>query len=85
MGRQSAGKSLIRGIARRWQTAELSSFSSSQQVAAEMLAQLRADGFSGTIRWHDSKSLSPSSRLDSVYYPAPPTRALAYQRNQVEL
>jgi len=82
MGRQSAGKSLMRGIARRWQTKELGSFGSGQQVAAAMLAQLRVDGFSGTIRWHNSKSLLPSNRLNSVYYPAPPTRALAHQRNQ---
>jgi alpha-maltose-1-phosphate synthase len=82
MGRQSAGKSLMRGIARRWQTAELSSFGSGQQDAAAMLAQLRGDGFLGTIRWHNSKNLSPSNRLNSVYYAAPPTRALAHQRNQ---
>jgi glycosyltransferase involved in cell wall biosynthesis len=83
MGRQSAGKALMRGMARRWQNAEVGSFCSSQQMAEAMLAQLRGDGFSGKIRWHNSKSLSPSTRLNSVYYPAPPTKVLAHVRNRV--
>lgn len=80
MGRQSAGNGLLKGVARRWQTAEIGGVGLSRRAGEQMLAQLRTVGHGGAVRWHDlSRGSVP--RPGAVYYPAPPDINIAHHRN----
>lgn len=83
MGRQSAGKALIRGVARRWPKGELHGFGPSRRGAEALLRQLRADGFEGTLRWRQPVGDPVLQALGALYYPAPINRDLAHARNAV--
>lgn len=81
MGRQSAGKALMKGIARRWKTDEIHGFGVRQTSALAMLRQLKGDGFTGALRWRETPGDPILDSLGAVYYPAPPTKDLAHRRN----
>jgi glycosyltransferase involved in cell wall biosynthesis len=81
MGRQSAGKALMKGIARRWKTDEVHGFGVRQANAQAMLKQLQGDGFTGSLRWRETPGDPVLDSLGAVYYPAPPTKDLAHRRN----
>ena len=81
MGRQSAGKSLIRGMARRWQNTIVSGYGVGGANA--MAQQLKSEGFLNKVRWFDAKRNTPPQGLNAVYYPAPPSKDLAYRRNRL--
>jgi glycosyltransferase involved in cell wall biosynthesis len=82
MGRQSAGKSLLRGIARKWPTGEVLGFGPQASSAPAMLAQLRHEGFAGTLRWSHGSGAAELHALGSLYVPMPPIQAQALARNR---
>lgn len=82
MGRQSAGKALMNGVARRWRDQEVHGFGSAHVSGQAMLRQLKGDGFQGALRWREA----PGDRileddLGAVYYPGPLTKEIAHRRN----
>lgn len=82
MGRQSAGKALMKGVARRWRAEEVHGYGSARLSGETMLRQLRGDGFQGSLRWREA----PGDRvledeLGAVYFPGPMVKELAHQRN----
>lgn len=81
MGRQSAGKALMKGIARRWTDGEIHGFGVGRANAQMMLQQLIGDGFRGKLRWRESPGDAVLDSLGAVYYPAPPIKDLAHRRN----
>jgi glycosyltransferase involved in cell wall biosynthesis len=81
MGRQSAGKALMKGVARRWATGELHSFGFERKAGQAMGQQLQRDGFKGTLRWRHFPGDDVLDQLGAVYYPAPVTTELAHGRN----
>jgi len=81
MGRQSAGKALMKGVARRWKADEIHGFGVGRASAQLMLQQLTGDGFTGTLRWRESPGDGVLDRLGALYYPAPPVKELAHRRN----
>lgn len=81
MGRQSAGKAFLRGIARTWPSGLLHGVVPNESTAATMERQLRGDGFRGEFRWHTFSGWRGVASVGSLYYPAPPLRELAAARN----
>lgn len=81
MGRQSAGKAFMKGVARRWPSAELHGYGNGKTSGPTMLTQLRGDKFTGTLRWREAPGDAVLKELGAVYYPAPVTNALAHIRN----
>lgn len=82
MGRQSAGKSLLRGIARKWPTGEVHGFGPLAASEPTMLAQLRGEGFTGSLRWSRGTGAPELHALGNLYVPMPPTPAQATARNR---
>ena len=83
MGRQSAGKSLMRGVARKWQHSIVNGFGNGQVPLNEMVQQLKSNGFASKVRWFEESSATAPSALNAVYYPAPLTRAIVERRNSI--
>lgn len=82
MGRQSAGKAMMKGIARRWKTDEIHGFGTGLATSGQaMLQQLQGDGFTGTLRWREAPGDSVLEDLGAVYFPGPPTKEIAHARN----
>lgn len=81
MGRQSAGKAMIKGIARRWPTGEINAFSADRASAESLARQLKAEGHRGAVRWRRTSGDPSLDRLGAVYHPAPVTTDLAHGRN----
>lgn len=83
MGRQSAGKALMQGVARRWPHGEIHGFGPNREAGKAMADQLRRNGHTGTVRWRPMPGDPVLEKLGAVYYPAPVTRDLAHARNSV--
>lgn len=81
MGRQSAGKALIRGIARRWPTQSVHVFGYQKAAGQAIAAQLTAEGHTGSVHWREGKGDDALDALGAVYYPAPVAVDLARARN----
>ncbi len=81
MGRQSAGKSFMRGVARTWPTETLHGVGQGRQSALAMLQQLKTDGFSGKLNWAEIPNWADLSQVGALYYPAPVARDFAFSRN----
>ena len=81
MGRQSAGKALIKGIARTWPNGVIRSVGQNESAARELLAQLRGDGFRGTLKWSRLPQFQSAIEAGTLYFPAPPAKHLAAARN----
>ncbi len=81
MGRQSAGKALMKGVARRWPTDEVHGFGHNRKAGTAMARQLTGDGHSGTVRWRTAPGDAVLEQLGAVYYPAPVTEEMAHARN----
>ena len=81
MGRQSAGKALIKGIARTWPNATIFGLGPDATGGHALLQQLVPDGFNGTVSWNRLPNISPAIKAGALYYPAPPTKDLAHLRN----
>lgn len=80
MGRQSAGKALIKGVARCWKADQVHGFGA-RASGPTMLNQLRRDGFSGSLHWRDPPGDRLLTKLGAVYLPGPPTSSFAHARN----
>ncbi|WP_396595207.1 glycosyltransferase family 4 protein [Brevundimonas sp. R86498] len=81
MGRQSAGKAMIKGIARRWPTGEVNAFSAARSSAESLASQLRSEGHTGVVRWIPAPGNAGLDALGALYHPAPVTIDLAHGRN----
>lgn len=81
MGRQSAGKGFMRGIARTWPSGVVHGVGADVQTAAIMKQQLRGDGFTGELQWHGLSDWKGTPSASTLYYPAPPPREFAAARN----
>ncbi len=83
MGRQSAGKAFLRGLARRYPQSRIGALGPGREGAAALQAQLRADGHLGSVDYDVLPDLGVAQRLGTLYFPAPPTRELAHLRQRV--
>ncbi len=83
MGRQSAGKSLMRGVARKWQNAIVNGFGNGQASLQQMVDQLKSDGFTSKVRWFEERAATQPQTLNAVYFPAPLTRSVVERRNVI--
>lgn len=81
MGRQSAGKALMKGVARRWPTGDVHGFGNNRSSGQAMARQLKGNGFAGTVRWRPAPGDDGLEKLGAVYYPAPVTLDLVHARN----
>ncbi len=83
MGRQSAGKAFMRGVARTWPDGVLHGVGRGLDTAQRMAGQLVAEGFSGELRWHEIPDWHGIAELGALYYPAPTAKDFAFSRNTV--
>ena len=81
MGRQSTGKTFMRGIARTWPTAPLLGVGQGPASAQSMLTQLREDGFAGELSWAEVPNLAALNQVGALYFPSPAAKDLSYLRN----
>ncbi len=81
MGRQSAGKALIRGVARRWPAQPVHVFGYQKSAGQAIAAQLMAEGHTGSVHWRPGHGDETLDALGAVYYPAPISLDIARARN----
>jgi len=81
MGRQAAGQSLLKGLARTWPDAPLRAIGNRASEAESLQQQLRGDGFHGQLDWTSVPDFGAAQLAGALYYPAPLPRALAAARN----
>lgn len=81
MGRQSAGKAFMRGVARTWPQATLYGLGQGEPAARSMSDQLRGDGFAGELKWIELPNWQMLSEVGTLYYPAPAAKDFAFSRN----
>ena len=81
MGRQSAGKAFMKGVARTWPTETIHGTGPSELDAQTMMDQLNADGFMGQVIWSSLPSLTTVKEAGALYYPSPCPKDLAHLRN----
>jgi len=81
MGRQSAGKAFMKGVSRTWVHGVVRGVGQNESAARELLAQLRGDGFQGTVQWSHLPQFQSAIEAGTLYYPAPPAKDLAAARN----
>ena len=84
MGRQSAGKAFMKGVARTWPQGPLAGVGHDRRAAQAMQAQLQADGWSGQLLWGDLPEAAAAREAGTLYFPAPPTQDLAAARNRAD-
>lgn len=84
MGRQSAGRSMMKGLARTWPEGVVAGVGPGAQGGRSMLAQLQADGFSGGVRWSQLPDMRAAVEAGTVYYPSPGPGELLHLRNRVQ-
>ncbi|NBT82161.1 MAG: glycosyltransferase [Betaproteobacteria bacterium] len=83
MGRQSAGKQLIAGLARKYPESRITGLGPALQSKTALEKQLRAGGHKGDLAFELLPQAELLSELGTLYYPAPPTRELAYWRQRL--
>lgn len=81
MGRQSAGKNFMRGVARTWPQGQVHGTGPLRSQAHAMLAQLQGDGFQGSLTWSGLDDWSTHASTGCLYFPSPPSKDLAHARN----
>ena len=81
MGRQSAGKAFMRGVARTWPKAELHGFGQGTEAAKAMYTQLASDGFDGQLKWIEVPNWAALGDVGTLYYPSPAAKDFAFSRN----
>jgi starch synthase len=82
MGRQSAGKSFIKGLAKNYPDRAIHALGTHKQSAQNLFNQLRGDGHQGPVVWSTLPSFASAEQVGTLYYPAPPLSELAHARNQ---
>lgn len=83
MGRQSAGKAFMKGVARAWSTGVVRGLGQGEQSAQSMAKQLQGDGFAGQVQWSNLPDFGTAKSAGTLYYPAPPAKDFAAARNLV--
>lgn len=83
MGRQVAGKSLLRGLARTWPDAAINVICESQAALAGLDAQMRDQGFRGQLRCGLLPNWDMAVESGCLYYPAPPAPDIAASRERI--
>ncbi len=83
MGRQSAGKAFMKGVARHWPHKSIAGIGPDIAAGKAMFNQLKNDGFQGQIQWSTLPDFSSIRSTGNLYYPAPPSKAFAIARNFV--
>ena len=83
MGRQSAGRALMKGVARTWSGTVVRGLGPAAQGGRALLAQLQADGYAGQVRWSRLPDLQTAREVGAVYFPSPGPQELAHLRNRV--
>lgn len=83
MGRQSAGKAFMRGVAQTRSNNVVRAVGPDEHSARELLAQLRGDGFQGTLQWSHLPLFQTAIDAGTLYYPSPPSKDLAAHRNLI--
>ncbi len=81
MGRQSAGKAFMRGVARTWPKAELHGLGQGTATAKAMYGQLAGDGFDGQLKWIEVPNWAALLDVGNLYYPSPAAKDFSYSRN----
>jgi len=81
MGRQSAGKAFMRGVARKWPEGTLNGMGQGANTSKTMMSQLSQDGFTGQLKWTDLPNWAAISEVGALYYPAPIPKDFAFSRN----
>lgn len=81
MGRQSAGKAFLKGVAKFNPSGVVSAVGSHQASAKLLLQQLQDDGFKGKLSWSNLPLQGELVNIGTLYYPAPPAKELAASRN----
>lgn len=73
MGRQSAGKSLLTGMARTWPAGDIAGAGPAAGGGNALLGQLAADGFTGKVSWARTPAWKLLRERGTLYYPALPS------------
>ena len=81
MGRNSAGKAFMRGVARKWPVGIVHGLGQGVHTAKAMMNQLSGDGFSGQLKWIELPNWAALGKVGALYYPAPIAKDFAYSRN----
>ena len=81
MGRQSAGKAFMRGVARTWPKADLHGLGQGTATAKAMYGQLSGDGFDGQLKWIEVPNWAVLGDVGTLYYPSPAAKDFAFSRN----
>ncbi|MEI6598782.1 MAG: hypothetical protein WCL22_07110, partial [bacterium] len=81
MGRQSAGKAFMRGVARTWPMADLHGLGQGTATAKAMYGQLAGDGFAGQLKWIEVPNWAALGEVGNLYYPSPAAKDFAFSRN----
>jgi starch synthase len=81
MGRQSAGKSFLKGCARTWPNQEIVGLGPNANGEAAMLQQMQMDGFQGQLNWNQLPNIDLVKKVGALYYPSPAPKDLAHLRN----
>ncbi len=83
MGRQSAGKHFMRGVARTWPNSALFGVGHGQPPAQAMMRQLEGDGFTGKLSWIEIPNWAALAEVGAMYFPSPVAKDLSFSRNTV--
>ncbi len=83
MGRQSAGKHFMRGVARTWPNSALFGVGHGQPPAQAMMRQLKGDGFTGKLSWIEIPNWAALAEIGAMYFPTPVAKDLSFSRNTV--
>lgn len=81
MGRQAAGQSLVRAIARQAGGAEVLCIGASRDAVSRFGAGLAGGGHRGAVTASLLPDVQVATRAGALYYPAPPVKGLAALRN----
>lgn len=82
MGRQSAGRALMKGVVRTWPDTVVRGLGPAAQGGRALLAQLQAHGYAGQVRWSRLADLQTAREAGAVYFPSPGPQDLAHLRNR---
>lgn len=83
MGRQSAGKQLIRGLATKYVEGKVNGIGPSRSGRQSLELQLQSNGYRGELGFEVLPRAEQLKTVGTLYYPAPPTRELAHWRERV--
>lgn len=81
MGRQSAGKSFIKGVARTWPDSVVHGIGPDTNGGHHLAHQLNEDNFKGKVIWSRLPDLQAAEMAGTLYFPAPLTKDIAHLRN----